>query len=286
MRIVRFGSGRFGVLGEDGVHDLVPLIPEWSEATGGAAFNLFIQRFHILRPRIEGLLQADPDYSRERAGLLAPVAPRHLFAAPRNFKAHQDEMKGHLTLGGGSPADLGFFLKAVGCISGPKDPIELPPRAGRRFDYEGEVAVVIASEARGITASEAPAHVFGYTILVDMSMRMTETEREERVFRKSFHSFAPVGPWIVTADEISDESEMRIRLWVNGDLRQDATLRDLIVGIPDLIAQASGVLPLQPGDVYATGTPAGVGPVEPGDTLTVEVSGIGRMDLEVSARPW
>ena len=104
--------------------------------------------------------------------------------------------------------------------------------------------------------------------------------------RKSFHSFAPVGPWIVTADEIPDPSVLHLRTWVNGELRQDATLADLIVDVPDLLAQASAVVTLRPGDVYATGTPAGVGPVDPGDVIAVEVTGIGRLELPVVTRAW
>ena len=104
--------------------------------------------------------------------------------------------------------------------------------------------------------------------------------------RKSFHSFAPVGPWIVTSDEVPDPAAFHLRVWVNGDLRQDATLADLIVDVPGLLAQASAVVLLRPGDVYATGTPAGVGPVEPGDVVTVEVGGIGRLEMPVVQRGW
>ncbi len=286
MHIVRFDRGRFGVAKADAVHDATSLVPEWTEATADAAFNLFIERFSTLRERLAEIVAGPAVGGLEDVRLLAPVAPRQLLAAPRNYRAHQDEMKGHLTYGGGSPAELGFFLKAVGCVVGPRDAIELPARPGRRFDYEGEVAFVVGPEARGVSPDEAMRHVFGYTILLDMSMRMTETEREERVMRKSFHSFAPVGPWIVTADEVPDPSALRIQLWVNGEPRQDATLADLIVDIPGLLAQASGVVPLRPGDVYATGTPAGVGPIEPGDTVTIEVTGIGRMELPVVERAW
>lgn len=286
MRIVRYDGGRFGVATEAGIHDLIALIPEWTPATADSAYNLFIERYPLLQVEIEGRLSSPPDRSMTSVRLDAPVAPRQLLAAPRNFTAHQNEMKGHLTMGGGSPADLGFFLKATGCVVGPRDHVELPALPDRRFDYEGEVAFVIGREARSVTPADALQHIFGYTILIDMSMRMTETLREERVMRKSYHSFAPIGPWIVTADEIPDPSALHLRTWINGELRQDATLAELIVDIPALLAQASAVVTLQPGDVYATGTPAGVGPVEPGDAIAVEVSSIGRLELPVSQRAW
>jgi 2-keto-4-pentenoate hydratase/2-oxohepta-3-ene-1,7-dioic acid hydratase in catechol pathway len=117
-------------------------------------------------------------------------------------------------------------------------------------------------------------------------MRMTETQREERTFRKSFATFGPCGPWIVTADEVGDPAEIQIQLSVNGELRQSGTLKDLIVDVPGLIEQASAVLPLQPGDLIATGTPAGVGELHPGDEVVVSSPQIGSMALTVRRRKW
>jgi 2-keto-4-pentenoate hydratase/2-oxohepta-3-ene-1,7-dioic acid hydratase in catechol pathway len=213
--------------------------------------------------------------------------PTHVFAAPINYLAHQEEMRGPLSGNlSGTAVELGFFLKATGSLSGPNDPIELPARPGRRFDHEGELAFVIGREARAVPRERALDYVFGYTILVDCTMRMNETHHEERVLRKSFASFAPLGPWVVTADEIPDPSVLQIKLWVNGIQRQDASLRDLVLDVPGLIEQASAVLPLQPGDVYTTGSPAGVGEIHPGDEVVVEIAQIGRLTLPVRARAW
>jgi 2-keto-4-pentenoate hydratase/2-oxohepta-3-ene-1,7-dioic acid hydratase in catechol pathway len=117
-------------------------------------------------------------------------------------------------------------------------------------------------------------------------MRMTETDHEERPMRKSFQTFSPSGPWLVTADEIGDPSRLDIRLWVNDELRQSGRLSDLIVDVPDLIARASAVVELGPGDVYSTGTPEGIGPIEVGDTVRIESGRIGTMTLPVVRRPW
>ncbi len=287
VRIAVFDNWRIGVVSDRGLHDVTDVVPDWSPAMGPHAMTAFIAHFAELRPRVEQLAAERPARSLEAITLRPPVPrPMHLFAAPRNFREHQREMQGALSAGGGSAIDLGFFLKATGSISGPADAIELPARPGRRFDYEGEIAFVVGKEARAVSRERAIEYVFGYTILIDATMRMTETQREERVLRKSFWTFSPMGPFVVTADEVPDPSALSLRLWRNGQLAQDASLRDLILDVPGLIEQASAVLPLQPGDVYTTGSPAGVGQIEPGDVLRVEVPEIGQMTLEVRSRDW
>ncbi|MBI2755956.1 MAG: fumarylacetoacetate hydrolase family protein [Chloroflexi bacterium] len=287
MRLAVFDDWRIGVVSGGGVSDITEALPGWSPRLGPSAVNELIARFDELRPDIQRRVAAQTPRPLGQVRLRAPVPrPTHLFAAPRNFREHQNEMHGPLSGGGGSAADLGFFLKATGAISGPSDAIEVPSGTGRRFDYEGEVAFVIGKEARGVSREHALEYVFGYTIVIDATLRMTETQREERTMRKSFATFAPMGPFVVTADEIPDPSSLRLQLWRNGAMAQDACLKDLIVDIPGLIEQASAILPLQPGDVYATGSPAGVGQIQPGDELIVEVEQIGRMVLPVRARAW
>jgi 2-keto-4-pentenoate hydratase/2-oxohepta-3-ene-1,7-dioic acid hydratase in catechol pathway len=133
-----------------------------------------------------------------------------------------------------------------------------------------------------VRREDALASVFGYTCLVDATMRIDPDGRaEERSMRKSFETFTPLGPWIVTADEVGDPSNLRNQLFVNGECRQDATTADLIVPIPELIELASSVLTLEPGDVIATGTPEGVGPIRPGDELAIRIERIGEMRLRV-----
>src|SRR5581483_4782388 len=133
---------------------------------------------------------------------------------------------------------LGFFLKAAGSISGADDPIELPLKLhpDRRFDHEGEIAFVIGREARAVPPEQAIDYVFGYTIMIDATLRGSETHSEERVQRKSFASFSPMGPCLATADELTDWRSLNVKLWLNGEQRQDARPEDMIVDIPNLLS--------------------------------------------------
>jgi len=137
-----------------------------------------------------------------------------------------------------------------------------------------------------VSPEDATNYIFGYTILIDATMRGTPERNEERVQRKSYYSFSPMGPCVTTADELPDWTKLNVKLWLNGEQRQDAQATDMIVNIPNLLSRASHVLPLQPGDVYTTGSPPGVGRITPGDKVVVEAHGIGRMTLSVVAREW
>jgi 2-keto-4-pentenoate hydratase/2-oxohepta-3-ene-1,7-dioic acid hydratase in catechol pathway len=202
--------------------------------------------------------------------LRAPVGdPSKIIAAPVNYRDHQTEMSSDSHVGA-----LGFFLKAPSSLLDPGGTIQLPYH-DRRFDQEGELALVIGRTARRVSEQDALAYVFGYTGLLDITMR----GGEDRSTRKSFETFTPMGPVLVTADEFGDPGDVRLRCWVSGDLRQDASTKDLIWDVARLVAYASSVTTLYPGDVISTGTPAGVGPVTAGDTVRLELSGLG-LDLE------
>ena len=163
--------------------------------------------------------------------------------------------------------------------------IELPRGSTRRFDHESELAVIIGQGGRDIPRERAWSHVFGYACLIDATMRIeAEQFEEERSMRKSFAGFTPLGPWIVTADEVGDPQALDNRLWVNGELRQQANTGEMIVGVAELIELVSSVLPLQPGDVIASGTPEGVGPFAPGDTLRIAIERVGEMTVQVRER--
>jgi 2-keto-4-pentenoate hydratase/2-oxohepta-3-ene-1,7-dioic acid hydratase in catechol pathway len=137
-----------------------------------------------------------------------------------------------------------------------------------------------------VSPEEALNYIFGYTIVIDATLRAGEGRNEERVQRKSYATFSPMGPCITTADEIPDWRQLQVKLWNNGEQKQDARATDMIVDIPNLLSRASHVLPLLPGDVYTTGSPPGVGRIAPGDSIVVEAPGIGRMELDVIAREW
>jgi 2-keto-4-pentenoate hydratase/2-oxohepta-3-ene-1,7-dioic acid hydratase in catechol pathway len=204
-----------------------------------------------------------------------PVAdPSKIIAAPVNYRDHQAEMSVDASIGA-----LGFFLKAPSSLLDPGGTIRLPYH-DRRFDQEGELALVIGRTARHVSEQDALSYVFGYTGLLDITMR----GGEDRSTRKSFDTFTPMGPVLVTADEFGDPDNVELRCWVSGDLRQKASTRDLIWGVARLVSYASSVTTLYPGDVITTGTPAGVGPLTLGDTIRLELSGLG-LDLtaEVAA---
>jgi 2-keto-4-pentenoate hydratase/2-oxohepta-3-ene-1,7-dioic acid hydratase in catechol pathway len=172
----------------------------------------------------------------------------------------------------------GFFLKANSSLSGPADGIVLPPLDGREIHHECELGIIVGKRGRGIAREDFREYVFGFTCLLDMVVR----GKEERVMRKSYDTFCPTGPWITTADEIADFDAISMRLLVNGEERQSAATRDLIVDIADMLAMASAVMTLEPGDIIATGTPAGVGPVSEGDVLEIVIDGVGSMKLPVT----
>jgi 2-keto-4-pentenoate hydratase/2-oxohepta-3-ene-1,7-dioic acid hydratase in catechol pathway len=201
--------------------------------------------------------------------LRVPVAdPSKIIAAPVNYRDHQAEMSTDTQVGA-----LGFFLKAPSSLLDPGGTIQLPYH-DRRFDQEGELALVIGRTARHVSEQDALSCVFGYTGLLDITMR----GGEDRSTRKSFDTFTPMGPVLSTADEFGDPDDAELRCWVSGDLRQKASTRDLIWGVARLVSYASSVATLYPGDVITTGTPAGVGPLTAGDTIRLELSGLG-LDL-------
>ena len=217
-----------------------------------------------------GILLADAD-------LETPVPwPNKVIAFPANYHAHIEEMKEGL-ISTFKASGQGFFLKANSSLSGPSDPIVLPAVADREIHHESELAIIIGKGGRDISRADALDHIFGYSCLIDVVIR----GREERVMRKSFDSFCPVGPWITTADEIADPADIDVKLWVNDELRQSANTSALIVDIPEMIAMASSVMTLYPGDIIASGTPAGVAPIRDGDLLKIAIGGVGEMTLPI-----
>lgn len=206
---------------------------------------------------------------------LLPVVPdpTKIVAAPVNYRDHQAEMNeaSHIS-------SLGVFLKAPSSVLGDGGVVRLP-YSDRRFDQEGEFAAVIGRRTRDVSEAEALDCVFGYTCLLDMTMR----GGEDRSVRKSFDTFTPIGPTIVARGDIPPIDELELSLWVNGALRQRADLKDLIWGVAKLISYVSTVMTLHPGDIVTTGTPEGVGAVHDGDIIQVKVTGLDLLTVSVSA---
>ncbi|MBD7919347.1 fumarylacetoacetate hydrolase family protein [Cellulomonas sp. Sa3CUA2] len=218
-------------------------------------------------------LDALPSQPTDLARLAAPVArPGKVVGAPVNYLDHQAEMGEQRTI-----ADYGMFLKASSSVIGPTGSIRLP-YLDVRTDHEGELGVVIGRTASRVPAERALEHVLGYAPVLDITVR----SGEDRSTRKSFDTFTPFGPWVTTADEVPDPGALDLRCWVDGELRQHASTADLIYGVAELIAYTSHVMTLHPGDVIATGTPAGVGPIAAGQRVAVEITGLGRLDVGVT----
>jgi 2-keto-4-pentenoate hydratase/2-oxohepta-3-ene-1,7-dioic acid hydratase in catechol pathway len=274
LKLFRFNGGRIGVTTADGSFDLTEALAVDPAAWPPVQMVQLIARFDaLIGPALAQSTgrRIDPQQAR----LDVPIAwPNKVLAFPANYRAHQAEMNSR------NQADVnGFFLKANSSLSGPNDPIVLPDLPGRDIHHECELGIVIGKRCRKVPREDALSCIFGYACLIDMVVR----GHEERVMRKSWDSFCPFGPWIVTADEVPDPGCLETRLWVNEELRQQANTRDLILDIPGMIALASRVATLEPGDIVATGTPAGVGPVKPGDTVRIWIERVGEMRLNAVA---
>jgi 2-keto-4-pentenoate hydratase/2-oxohepta-3-ene-1,7-dioic acid hydratase in catechol pathway len=217
-----------------------------------------------------------------------PLPRRNLFCVGRNYRAHAAELAGSV-FGAATAADEWpiVFTKVPESVIAPGAPIRLPQGVSDQIDYEAELAVVIGRGGRDIPASRAMDHIWGYTIVNDVTARDVQMRHKQWDLGKSFDTFCPMGPWLVSADEL-DGRDTRVRCWVNGELRQDARTTDLIFDIPTLIETCSRAITLYPGDVIATGTPEGVGmgrkpPVflRTGDVVRIEIDGIGTLENPV-----
>jgi len=200
-----------------------------------------------------------------RAVLLPPVRPSKIVAIGLNYKDHAAEMNKPL------PPEPLMFMKPSTAVIGPADSIRLPMWAGE-IHYESEMAVVMSRRASRVSAADAMAHVLGLTCANDVTARELQKKDVQYTRAKGFDTFAPIGPCIALG---LDPSSLRIEGLVNGSVRQSSSTRELIFAVPQLIECVSRVMTLLPGDVILTGTPSGVGPLKPGDTVTVRIEGIG-----------
>ncbi|HVE55132.1 MAG TPA: fumarylacetoacetate hydrolase family protein [Ramlibacter sp.] len=238
--------------------------------------------------------EAGPRLPAQAVRLAAPIPQprRNLFCAGRNYRSHAAELSTSVFAGSLPEKDAWpiLFTKFPETVTGPHDTVRLPdPAISREIDYESELAIVIGKRGRNISRSRAMDHVFGYTIVNDVSARDVQVRHQQWVLGKSFDTFCPMGPCIVTADEV-DGRDVRVRGWCtprggSAELRQDGSTRDLIFDIPTLIETCSRGITLLPGDIIATGTPAGVGMgfqppkwLQPGDRFRIEIDGIGAID--------
>lgn len=285
MRLASFtwgGRRHAGLVSADG-RDVTPLAAgERGSARGALAVIEALARGEPL-PRASG-----PRLALEAVTLESPLPRplRGLFCVGRNYRAHAEELATTVfrDVLKDEPRWPIVFTKFAECVIGPHDPVRLPRGVSEQVDYESELAVVIGRGGRDIPASRAMEHVFGYTIVNDVTARDVQVRHQQWDLGKSFDGFCPMGPWIVGLDEL-DGRDTRVRGWVNGELRQDGRTKDLIFDIPTLIETCSRGITLYPGDVIATGTPAGVGMgfdpprfLKPGDVVRVEIDGLGAIE--------
>jgi 2-keto-4-pentenoate hydratase/2-oxohepta-3-ene-1,7-dioic acid hydratase in catechol pathway len=217
--------------------------------------------------------------------LAAPIERpfRNVFCVGRNYHAHAKELSTSVFKDNDKNVQTWpiVFTKVPESVVGPNDVVELPAGVSDQIDYEAELAIIIGKGGKNISREDAMSHVFGYTIVNDVTARDVQMRHQQWDMGKSFDTFCPMGPWIVTADEL-DGSNTRVRCWVNGELRQDGATPDLIFDLPSLIETCSRGITLHPGDIIATGTPAGVGMgmnppqyLKSGDVVRIEIDGIG-----------
>ena len=284
MRICRFDDDRLGIVQGDQVLDVsaaLDALPalRWPLPPG----DPLIAGFTDLRHKLEAAAATARRKPLSAVKLKSPVAnPNKLIGAPINYNDHIEESKKDQGIAHGRDiktiGDWGLFLKANSALVGPSEGVALR-FTDRRNDHEAELAVIIGRGGSNIAKRDAFEHILGYAIGLDMTVRGTELPS----FRKSIDSYAVLGPWLVTKDEIADPDALDFVLTVNGEVRQKSNTRYLVYGVARLIEYASTFYTLHPGDVIFTGTPAGVAPVKPGDVMRIEMQGIGAMEVAVRA---
>jgi 2-keto-4-pentenoate hydratase/2-oxohepta-3-ene-1,7-dioic acid hydratase in catechol pathway len=204
--------------------------------------------------------------------MLSPVTPSKIVAIGLNYKDHAAEMNKPL------PSEPLMFMKPSTAVIGPGDSIRIPADVGE-IHYEAELGVVIGSRTSRVSAEKAMEHVLGLTCLIDVTARELQRKEIQYTRAKGFDTFAPIGPCIAVG---LDPAALDVEGWLNGEKKQASNTRQLIFSVPQIIAFVSNVMTLLPGDVIATGTPSGVGPLKGGDTFTVKISGIGELSNTVN----
>ena len=243
--------------------------------------DMMIAHLPALAAPIAAAAKTAKSHALAELKLLSPIAnPGKIVAAPVNYKKHLEEAQAdpqiHHQNKVAEIQRVGLFLKANSSLVGPSAGVAIR-HPDRRTDHEIELAAVIGTRADRVSREEAMRHVAGYCIGLDITVRGPE----ERSLRKSIDTYTVLGPYFITADEVADPSALDLHLTVNGETRQQANTRDLIIGIADLIVFASSFYTLMPGDVLLTGTPEGVGPIVPGDVIDATIADVGHMRVTV-----
>jgi 2-keto-4-pentenoate hydratase/2-oxohepta-3-ene-1,7-dioic acid hydratase in catechol pathway len=276
------GDARIGVVRDDGVVDLAQAAPELPRemsallAAGPAA----------LRRAAAAASNAPQRFPLDALRLAAPILrPPKFVAIGLNYADHVAEA------GIEAPKLPTVFNKQSTCVTGPRDPVWMP-RISHVLDYEGELGFVVGKRCRHVPRDRAHEVIAGYVVVNDVTIRDWQLRVPTWTMGKSFDTHGPIGPWITTADEVGDPHGLRLRTWVNGELRQDSSTKNLIFDCWALVEHLSDGFTLEPGDVIATGTPGGVGIamkppklLQVGDRVRVEIEGLGALENEIVAEP-
>lgn len=286
MKLATFshqGRLRFGVIDGEQIADLS------TQQGAPASLRELLERGPEGMEWVRRAAVGAPRLPLAQVRLEAPIrAPQKFLCLGGNYPSHLAEAARQGLLRG--PGQV-WFNKQVSCIAGPYDDVYLP-RASHQFDYEGELGVVIGERCHHVAAEDAMQVIAGYVIVNDLSVRDWQLRTPTHTLGKSFDTHGPIGPWLVTCDEIPDPHALRLRTWVNGELRQDGHTGEMIHRIGEMVAELSAALTLMPGDILSTGSPAGVGALmdpprylQPGDRVRVEIEGIGTIENRVVAEP-
>jgi 2-keto-4-pentenoate hydratase/2-oxohepta-3-ene-1,7-dioic acid hydratase in catechol pathway len=222
----------------------------------------------LAAPPYDGLKVTNQRISLDSIKLLAPCEPTKIIALGLNYRDHAQEMRMAL------PEEPLIFMKPSTSVIGPEEAIVYPPQS-RRVDYEAELAVVIGHGAHRVSEAEAGNYILGYTCCNDVTARDLQKQDGQFTRAKSFDTFAPLGPWIETG--LADPGNVTVETYVNGQRRQHGHTSNLVYGVATLVSFISHIMTLLPGDVIATGTPSGVGPLQPGDVVGIRLGGIGSL---------
>ncbi len=257
--------------------------PQAGVVSGDSVTGLGTGMISVIAEGIPPIPAGDP-YPLSSVKLLAPIPrPPKFICVGLNYRDHAREAGLEI------PKVPAIFSKFSNVVIGPGEPIVLP-RISKKPDYEAEFAFVIGKGGRAIPASRAMEHVFGYTIVNDVSARDFQMATSQWLMGKTFDTFAPMGPWIVTADEIADPHTLDLSLEIGGEILQKSNTRELVFGVPQLIEFLSAVVTLEPGDIVSTGTPSGVGfarkpprYLQPGEEVVIRLEGVGELRNPVVA---
>ena len=287
MKLCRYDDDRLGVVRGNLVHDVTEAQTQIRAAAPYAMQgDAVMAALPAWRARIEEMANKAPGKPVSGVKLLSPVArPSKLVAAPTNYKAHIEEMQERQKAPGATQTPFspfiekaGLFLKANSSMVGPSEGVEIR-FPDRRNEHEVELCMIFGRQGSDIPRGKALDYIVGYTIGLDMTAR----GQEDRSFRKSIDSYSVLGPWLVTADEIPDPDNVPLRIFVNDEKKQESNTKSLIYDCRKLIEWGSTFYSFHPGDVLFTGTPEGVSPVKPGDTMRAEIDPIGAMTIAVRA---